>query len=298
MPLIAASSYSWFRDIREDRCELHDTPALAAKAGADAIEFALGGPLSDPLHLAMRKHLANAADDAGIPVCSICVAADLLEGNTSQRRASINAVKRQLDEVAAMQVKRFRHDAALGLDGKIDDAAFEQALPVLASACRDIALHAKMLSIRSSIENHGRFVQHADRVLRLIDAVDHPNFGITLDIGNSTFARQKLVEASAKLAKQAINVHVKDFRFVADQQKADNPHVWTTYEGGPTVVGSVIDEGDLPVGGCVAAILDAGYRGPWVVEFEGPTPDCQTAVALGIVATRILLQRARPQSMG
>jgi sugar phosphate isomerase/epimerase len=293
MTVIAASSYSFHRLVKSGELKLLDAARLAREAGADAIEFALGGSLSPPLSAPMAADLARTATDSGMPITGICIAAELLRGDQTARQAAINAVLVQLEAAASMGVKRFRHDATLGPEnGDLSDRAFDEAIALLAPACHAIAEYAAALGIRSSIENHGRFVQHAERVLRLIRAVEHPSFGLTFDIGNSLFAPQDPVRAAALLAPKAITVHVKDFQIHPSATAgANDPGLWPTWPGGPFVRGCIVGEGDLDVPGCIAAVVVAGFEGPFVVEFEGPMIDPRIATARGIENLRALLAK-------
>lgn len=49
---------------------------------------------------------------------------------------------------------------------------------------RQVADYAQSLGIRTCTENHGRIMQDSDRVEYLIRAVDHPNYGWLVDMGN------------------------------------------------------------------------------------------------------------------
>jgi sugar phosphate isomerase/epimerase len=221
------------------------------------------------------------------------VAAELWRGSSREQRAAINDVLRQLDAAHLLGVSRFRHDATLGPEnGEAGDSAFESALSVLVPACREIAQHAASLGISSSVENHGRFVQHADRVARLVEEVAHPGFGVTLDIGNSLFAPQDPVRAAQRLAPYAITVHVKDFEILPrESARAAEEGLWETYPSGPFVRGSVIGEGDLDVPGCLNSVVRAGFDGPFVVEFEGPSGDPREAARKGVERVRVILNQ-------
>ncbi len=291
--IVGVSSYSFHRLIRAGECRLIDTPILAREAGADAVEFALGGSLSPPLDVNLARDLAAAAGDAGMPITGVCTAAELLRGN---RDAAIHSVLQQLEAVAAMGVRRFRHYASIGPEnGDVSDAAFEQALPVLARACLTIAERASELGLRSSVENHARFLQHWSRIVRLVEQVDNPAFGVTLDIGNSLFAPQDPIVGAARLAPFAITVHVKDFEII--RKNTDDPSpaegIWSTYPGGPNVRGCVVGEGDLNARACIDTIRRAGFDGPWIVEYEGPLEDPRTAAARGVDNLRAMLAHAR-----
>jgi len=302
MPTIAASSYSFWRLFKSGTFDLaQDAARLAREAGADAIEFALGPPLSHPLDESLARQLLVACEREHLPICSVVVSAELYRGDKDDRQEAVRSVVAQLESACMMGAARFRHDATLGPEnGDLSDAAFRKALPIVAESCRVIAEHAARLGIRSSIENHGLFMQHADRVKALVGAVDHPSFGVTLDIGNSLFADQNHLHAVRTLAPYAITVHVKDFVVNPTKETAPGPYedrdVWPTWPGGPRVLGCTLGDGNVDVEGCVRGLLESGFDGPFSVEFEGPWPDPREAMRSGIAKLRSVLESASTES--
>lgn len=286
MSMVGASSYSFQRLLRTGQATLYETPRLARNCGADVIEFACGGNLTAPLDRMMAETLRQVCAEAGVQVAAVSVAAELLRGSPEDREKSRTLIMQQLESASLLGATRFRHDATLGPeDGNLSDAAFEAALPVLVEHSRLVADRAGELGIQSSIENHGLFMQHADRVARLVEAVDRPNFGVTLDLGNSLFATQDHVAAARTLAPHAINVHVKDFII----NPTDAERAWETYPAGPVLEACTVGDGDVNVQGCLQHVVEAGYDGPFIVEFEGAVDDPPAAVRRGIERVREMI---------
>lgn len=283
MSTLAVSSYSFHRLVKAGEIALTDTPRLAREVGASAIEFALGTPLSPTPDDALMRSLRAACDEAGMSITSVCISAELYRGSDADRAAAIDSVKRQMDAVAGVGVQRFRHDATLGpQNGDLSDAAFDEAMRVLVPACRTLTEHAASLGLQSSIENHGRFVQHAMRVRRLITEVDHPSFGVTLDIGNSLFAPQDHVHAARLLMPHAINLHIKDFIIAP----ADPEDAWLSYEGGSHLLACTLGEGNVNVAACLEIAREMGYEGPIVLEYEAPRGDVMRDLRTGWARVR------------
>lgn len=282
MPAVAVSSYSFHRLVKTGRAALEDTPRLAREAGADAIEFALGGSLSPPLDPDFVARLRAAAERAGLPIDGVCIAGEILRPTDAP----------PLPDQAALALEfgapRLRHDLSFGPpDGDLSDAAFERALPRLADAARRIARLGAARHVRTSVENHGRFLQHHDRLRALVERVDHPNFGLTLDLGNLLFAAQDPLQAVRALAPFAHAVHLKDFSI--DPPDADPAHLWPTYDGGPPVLAVPLGEGDLPLPELIAALREADFQGPWVLEHESPLGDPLAAIPRALATLRRLL---------
>ena len=266
---IAISSYSFHRLVKSGEIRLEDTPRLARECGADAIEIATGGSLGPALDEAMAARLADAADAADVAIVGFALAADLLDEAGGTDDAAVHEVIAQVRAAASIGVDRVRHDAAWrGANDDCSDEAWDAALWPLTKACRAIATAGAAAGVRTSIENHGLFLAAAWRVQQLLESVQHPNFGVTLDLGNLLWAPQDLVESTRSLAPFAVTVHVKDFATNSSDAAA-----WPTYPGGPKVLPVALGTGALPLPAQIDAVLDADVSPLWVAEFEGPHGD-------------------------
>lgn len=271
---LAISSYSFHRLVKSGQARLEDAPRLARECGADCIEIATGGSLGPALDAALAARLADAADAADVAITGFALHANLLTPENEQDAAAVESVLRQIEAAASIGVDRVRHDAAWkDATEDIGDGAWEAALWPLAKACRAIAMQAAAAGVRTSIENHGTFLASAQRVRQLVETVQHPNFGVTLDLGNLLWAPQDLVAATAELAPYAVTVHAKDFAVGSNA-----PDAWPTYAGGPRVLPVATGTGSLPLVDQIDACLAADRPVVWVVEFEGPHGDVMAEV--------------------
>jgi len=266
---IAISSYSFHRLLKSGEARLEDTPRLARECGADAIEIATGGTLGPALDEAMAARLADAADAADVAIVGFALAADLLDESGGTDDAAVQEVIAQVRAAASIGVDRVRHDAAWrGANDDCSDEAWDAALWPLTKACRAIATAGAASGVRTSIENHGLFLAAVWRVHQLLESVQHPNFGVTLDLGNLLWAPQDIVESTRLLAPYAVTVHVKDFKTASQ-----DPAAWPTYPGGPKALPVALGSGDLPLAAQIDVVLDADVSPLWVAEFEGPHGD-------------------------
>ncbi len=111
-------------------------------------------------------------------------------------------------------------------------------------------------------------MQDSDRVEYLIRAVDHPNYGWLVDMGNFLCADEEPRHAVGVAAPYAVHAHVKDFLYKSGQE--DVPvGGWFGTRGGNYLRGTVIGHGVVPVRACVHILQNAGYDGYLSVEFEG-----------------------------
>jgi sugar phosphate isomerase/epimerase len=266
---IAISSYSFHRLVKSGEIRLEDTPKLARECGADAIEIATGGTLGPALDEALAARLADAADAADVAIVGFAVHANLVGEDNQLDEAALESTIAQIAAASSIGVDRVRHDAMWRAAGDdLSDEAWDACLWPLTKACRTIATKGAALGVRTSIENHGLFLAPAWRVEQLLASVQHPNFGVTLDLGNLLWAPQDLVASTRSLAPYAVTVHVKDFK-----RPSDDPAAWPTYPGGPKALPVALGEGNLPLVEQIDACLEADANPLWVAEFEGPHGD-------------------------
>ena len=143
-----------------------------------------------------------------------------------------------------------------------------------------------------SSENHGIMFNGADRMRRVYAAVNRPNYGITMDIGNSLCVGEDPLVLTGELLPLARRVHVKDFYIRSKEEGLtigaedlsgdylDTPGVighsgWIVSRYGDYLRGAIVGQGDLPMALIAEKIVSSGYdgrdgkEGYLSVEFEG-----------------------------
>jgi sugar phosphate isomerase/epimerase len=128
-------------------------------------------------------------------------------------------------------------------------------------------------------ENHGFFAQDALRVEKLINAVNNPNYGWLVDMGNFTCADENPAISVGIAAPYAFYVHAKDFII----KPADGPNPGKFFfqsRNGNYLRGTIVGQGNVPVKHCLMALKRAGYDGYVAIEFEG-MEDCLLALEAG-----------------
>ena len=273
---IGVSSYSFGQKLREGK-DLFWVVGKAAEMGFDGIEFTgLGG--DDPAGLAGK--IKDACGAAGLPIASYTVGANLLDP------AAVDGVKAQLEIARALGAPVMRHDAAsVPKEEAADEAKFDEVLPALADACREITESGASLGVKTCVENHGFFVQDSVRCEKLVQAVAHANFGWLIDIGNFLCADDDPAAATARMAPYAVHAHAKDFRVTPAEKAGDAEGLRS--RGGALLQGTAVGEGDVDVAACVAALRSAGYDGFLSIEYEG-AGDCIEGIAAGLACLRRL----------
>lgn len=267
---IGLSTYGLAGALADGRLGLTDLPGWAADHKAAHLEVAdagLGVDLAaEPDAVA---ELRERAAEHAVSVENYVVGADFLGPDVA---AEVERVQRQVDVAAALGASRFRHDVVPWGWRPGTYAEYREALGAVVPACREVAAYAQDLGITTSVENHGMAFNRSERLLQLVDAVDRPNFRITLDIGNFLCLDEAPEVGVAALLPYASVVHLKDFYI-----RRRNPGGWLATPAGSFIQGAVLGLGDMDIPRIVGILRDHGFEGPCTVEYEG-REDCMTAV--------------------
>ncbi|APX33489.1 sugar phosphate isomerase [Brachybacterium sp. P6-10-X1] len=287
------SSYSFHSQLSTGGMTLPEVIDWVAAGDGEHLELASlgddpGAPIpniaSDPAYVErIRAH----AEHAGVALSTLAIGANFLTDDPEELAAQIDRVKAHVDLAERLGIRQMRHDvvAHAGYEGD-DTPQFEQALPSIVAASKEIAQYAATKGITTSLENHGFFVQAADRVRRIVHAVDEPNFATTLDVGNFVCVDEDPTVSVPQNLPYAMVVHLKDFYIrPAD---ADPGAGWFRSRGGKHLRGAVVGNGDIDLRSVARSIREAGYTGFVSIEFEG-WEDCLLGCERGLANARRLL---------
>ena len=260
---IGIISYSYRAMVRKGVLQEIDLPAQAAKAGFETIDFSgLDTPDGED-KLEYARRIRNACDLAGIAVGNYAVGADFLRA-PGGHEIEIRRLYAEIDLATVLGAGSMRHDVTAGRQGM----SFDSVLPEIADYCRTVTEYAAGKGIRTMTENHGFFCQDSDRMEKLVTAVNHPNYGILIDVANFLCADEEPASAVARLAPYAFHLHVKDFHYKSAQEP-DPGEGWFTSRANHRLRGAIIGHGVVPVRKCLEIMKRAGYAGDVSLEFEG-----------------------------
>lgn len=266
---IGVSSYSFVRLVRSGQLAQIDVIRQAAEMGFEAIEFSTIA-VPEGKHLPdFAAELRQEAERVGIPIVNYTIGADFLRGSGGDLQAEIRRVQAEVDVAEILGVPGMRHDASSGWpDDHTGPRSFAAALPRLAEGCRAVTEYAAARGIRTMVENHGRFCQESVRVEQLVTAVDHPNFGVLVDMGNFLCADDEPTAAVGRLMPHAFHCHAKDFH-VKPGTAFPPGQGWFESRAGNYLRGAIIGHGEVPVIQCLRVMRRDGYAGVLSVEYEG-----------------------------
>ena len=252
----------------------------AASDGFDGIEFVEGGWQKEWLNPEGAKKIREHCAEKGIEPVAFLIGADVINWGGDDGREEIQRICRLIDSAAELGVKLFRHDVSGGLPSNIKlGRSFDCLLPKIAERVREITKYAEQKGIRTMSENHGLFAQDSSRVEKLVNTVNHPNYGALVDLGNFLCADEDTNRAVGVMAPYAFHVHAKDF-LVKSGMEIDPGDCWFKSRSGNYLRATVIGHGEAHIAQSIGILKRNGYDGYVTVEFEGPE-DNLAAISLG-----------------
>ena len=316
---LGISSYSLNKRLRTEEMSLFDVIDWAKEHDCAHLELV---PFSLPLlkedgtvDYDYVKRVRDHAEKGGMPLSAFSLNACVIKPTADERKRELDRIRMYMDMAHFLGIKKMRHDTCSGQhpNGINTPEQFEKDFPVFVDAVRELADYAATLGMSTTLENHGLYVNGADRMVRLLNAVDRPNVGMTLDVGNFLCVDDRPEVAVAKCIKYADMIHLKDFYIRKKDRmlpqdgmytagaKPAKPYVMPTPEefrkmppslgyvgtasGLNILRGSILGQGDMDIWAILKTVKDAGYDKEVSIEFEG-MEDC-------VAATDICLKTAR-----
>ncbi|MBE6586893.1 MAG: sugar phosphate isomerase/epimerase [Ruminococcaceae bacterium] len=258
------SSYSFGAEADESRLGTLGVIEKAKEMGFDGIEFVENAYTNpEKAHLIREK-----CEEIGIQPVNLCVGGNLALENRDDLTKEVERLKEMVDIAALMGVSMMRHDVAYGPFRRTYNTGYDAALPYIAEGAREVTEYARTKGIRTMTENHGFFSQDALRVEKLINAVNHPNFGALVDIGNFMCADEDPSHSVGIMTPYAFHVHCKDFYFKSGNEIAPGDG-WFCTRSGNYLRGSIIGFGSAKAAQSIRILRNSGYDGYMSIEFEG-----------------------------
>lgn len=316
---LGISSYSLNKRLRTEEMSLFDVIDWAKEHDCAHLELV---PFSLPLlkedgtvDYDYVKRVRDHAEKVGMPLSAFSLNACVIKPTADERKRELDRIRMYMDMAHFLGIKKMRHDTCSGQhpNGINTPEQFEKDFQVFVDAVRELADYAATLGMSTTLENHGLYVNGADRMVRLLNAVDRPNVGMTLDVGNFLCVDDRPEVAVAKCIKYADMIHLKDFYIRKKDRmlpqdgmytagaKPAKPYVMPTPEefrkmppslgyvgtasGLNILRGSILGQGDMDIWAILKTVKDAGYDKEVSIEFEG-MEDC-------VAATDICLKTAR-----
>jgi sugar phosphate isomerase/epimerase len=286
---LAISTYSLYRWRSENDKTIEDSIDVISTQNVVGVEFAgldrLDADGTPKRAAVLRKY----SEKKKLEIAGYCTSAELFVPPDKQKEA-VERLKREVDVAQALGASKMRHDVTRGFGEWSRDIAgaktLATVLKTVVPAIREIADYAAGRGVRTSLENHGFYLQTPERVEKLLKAVNHKNFGLTLDMGNFLCAQSDPVAAVKRLVRYAQTVHAKDFH-VRDKRSMP-PAGWFATPGPTALRGAIVGHGEIDIAAQIKLLRSKRYDGFLSLEFEGMEEPVQ-AIELGLNYLRGLL---------
>jgi sugar phosphate isomerase/epimerase len=262
------SSYSFHRLLKGGKFTLFDAIDYTSRTGFDAIEFTDLAPPEGKGVEDFAKEIRDACAGAGLPVSCYAVQADFINGSEGNIHREIERVKACVDITKSLGASMLRHDACWGIKGSAKLRNYRDAIRLIAPAIREVTEYAAGFGIRTMTENHGHFLQDSYRMEELVLEVNHPNYGLLVDMGNFRCADETSITALARVMPYAFHVHAKDFLWKSGAEPRPDDS-WFPTRGGNYLRGTILGHGVVSAAQCMRYIKNSGYDGTVSLEFEG-----------------------------
>lgn len=266
---IGVSSYSFSNLVKQGTLTEFEIVKKANELGFDVLEFAgLTVPEGETLPSYASK-IKKECDFVGIEMGNYTIFADFINGSDGDLNKEIDRLKGEINIAKILGAPGMRHDSTWGFKpGHVGPKSFEAALPILINGCRTVTEYAYELGIKTMVENHGFFCQDSERVEKLINGVNHINFGALIDMGNFLCADEDPTKAVARLLPYVSHIHAKDFH-VKSGSGLNPGEGWFCSRAGNYLRGAIVGHGNVPIAQCLRLIKNSGYSGTISIEFEG-----------------------------
>jgi sugar phosphate isomerase/epimerase len=134
----------------------------------------------------------------------------LLSSSVDGRRLRIDFLKRAVDIAAALDSEAMSFWSGILREPIAESAAIER----LADGCREVLDHATIKNVRLAFEPEpGMLIETFDQYSRLLEIVDGPLFGLTIDIGHVQCVEEgPFAPYLTTWGPRLFNVHIEDMR--------------------------------------------------------------------------------------
>ncbi len=237
---LAAYSYRDFLKANPPKMDLFDFVNLSADMGLDGVELtSYYFPVDvKPNYLhKLKQHAFN----LGLDISGTSVGNNFCVPEGPGREKQLALVRTWVDNAAELDAPVIRIFAGTVPKGDMEDKAVARAIEGIKASLP----YAIEKGVTLALENHGGITLTPAQILKLVNAVDSPNFGVNLDTGN--FRGDDPYAELAELAPYAVNVQVKTEITRSGKKK---------------------EEADLAK--VVGILRDARYSGYVVLEYEAP----------------------------
>ena len=172
-----------------------------ARMGLDGVEltaYYFPSPVPQRRLHELKRHCFR----RGLHILGTAVGSNFALADEAARRAQVQMTREWIDHSVTLGAPVIRVFGGPIPQGATEAQAFDWAIPCL----KEVTDYGAERGVAVALENHGGITETADQVLRLVERLEGPWFGLNLDFGN--FHQDPYREID-RCAPHAITTHVK-----------------------------------------------------------------------------------------
>jgi len=246
MPKLAAFPKAFMQAMCKDgTMTVSEWIALASDLDVDGLEWYAGFlEMEDETNWSRFR---REVEDDGKVIPMMCCSPDFTHPDAAFRQREIAKQKRWIDMTHALGGQYCRV-----LSGqRRPELSIDQGVQLAADSIQECLPHAVDKGITLIIENHYKddfweypeFAQKMDVFCQLVDAIDHPNFGVNYDPSNTYLAGEDPLELLKRVSHRVVTMHASD-RYLIEGTIED----LRREEGGATGYAKRLSHGEIGKG--------------------------------------------------
>lgn len=213
MPKLAAFPKAFMQALCKDgSMKLSEWISLATKLNIDGLEWYAG--FLEMADESKWSYFRKLVEDEGKVIPMMCCSPDFTHPDEGFRKKEIAKQKRWIDMTHALGGQYCRV-----LSGqKRPELTIDLGVQLAAESIEECLPYAQDRGIILIIENHYKddfweypeFAQKMDVFCRLVDRIDHPNFGVNYDPSNTYLAGEDPIELLKRVSHRVVTMHASD----------------------------------------------------------------------------------------
>ncbi|MCS6831124.1 MAG: sugar phosphate isomerase/epimerase family protein [Armatimonadota bacterium] len=251
---VCLSIWSFALDFQRHRMDIARFAAVAHELGLDTVE------LVDYIWLSAGQPL-HSLRDAGLRVCAYDTATDFVHIDPALRQQQVKLAYAAVEEAVRLGARLVRL-----LPGRLKEGVtYEDALQMVIESMSSVARYAHNVGVTAVLEPHEDVVNSAHTLRYVAEQVNSAAFGINADVCTFLLMGLDPVRECAAIGDICKLAHLNDARRVRR-----NYGVYT-YRSvrGERYAGTALGDGEIDIRGCIEALVQAGFRGPFSLEYLG-----------------------------
>lgn len=211
----------------------------------------------------VAKRIGERAKELNIAICCQSVGLDFVDYNRDEQIAKGKAF---VDVAQAAGSPSIQFSLFGDLKQRKEGLPLGKLLAYLAPAVREICAYAADHGVACLCENQGFYMNGIEPMERLLEAVDHPNFGLVADLGNILFVGETPERYVGYFAPVIKHVHVKNFLRWRDENDGAKPEGWILSRAGEYLFKTELRKGFVDLKKSFRILEAAGYEGWYAIE--------------------------------